>query len=77
MPRFEYVRVYRFAPGPDSAAKPETAAFFPDGSEREYPNALAALNELGRDGWELVTATQFETSGSSTTQLYLKRELAE
>ncbi len=73
--RFEYVRVYRFAPGAASEAEPETVAFFPDGSEREYANTIAALNELGRDGWELVTGTQFEAGGSSTTQLYLKREL--
>ena len=73
--RFEYVRVYRFAPGSASEAEPETVAFLPDGSERQYDNALAALNELGQDGWELVTATQFMADNSSTTQLYLKREL--
>jgi hypothetical protein len=73
--RFEYVRVYRFAPGPTSESEPETAAFLPDGSERQYDNALAALNDLGREGWELVTATQFVADNSSTTQLYLKREL--
>jgi hypothetical protein len=74
--RFEYARIFWSSPPSlvtDPAEQdPKTTASLPDGSERDYPTRLIALNDLGKDGWELV-AVSTPTAAAST--LYLKREI--
>ncbi len=71
--RFEYARIFwSLADQPE--AEPKTSVTLPDGSEREYPTRLAALNELGKDGWELVALSSPTLTVSS---LYLKRQIAD
>jgi hypothetical protein len=76
--RFEYARIFWSAPGTalanDPAQDPKTTVSFPDGSERDYPTRLVALNDLGRDGWELVGVS---TPTAVASTLYLKREIVE
>jgi hypothetical protein len=75
--RFEYARIFWASTPSDGTNQPgqdpKTTASLPDGSERSYPTRLIALNDLGKDGWELV-AVSTPTAVAST--LYLKRELS-
>jgi hypothetical protein len=76
--RFEYARIFWSSPPSVGSNQPEqgpsTTVSLPDGSERDYPTRLIALNDLGKDGWELV-AVSTPTAVAST--LYLKREIVD
>jgi hypothetical protein len=77
MPSFEYVRVSHNSSREGTEWRVTTIGYFTDGSSVEFEDRDHALATLGKDGWELVTATLTSHEAWMFGSLYFKRQVGD
>lgn len=77
MPSFEYVRVLHDTIREGAQWEVTVIANFSDGSSVDFPDVEHALASLGKDGWELVSATLTKSDRWIYGSLYFKRQVGD